>query len=244
MNLLDHMANIDRKVVEELLSPTAVSNIFTMAATSTIDAKQALPSHYTIPPEETRRLRAKLILEEALETIQALGFRVELRKYKQPSVYNSYTVDKSTVEFDPCYEPSMEDIIDGCCDLHYVEVGTLCACGVPDVPHMNHVNERNNAKFPHGIAVLDKDVPGKFGKPEGWEKPNHAKLAESLPYKPNFGLLGELLHKSVKATAPQPSNSISHSTDGTAEIEVPIEHREHGNVQSPPPSDQFIQRRF
>ncbi len=42
-------------------------------------ARQPLPEEPSIPSEEIRRLRAKLILEEALETIKALGFCCRLR---------------------------------------------------------------------------------------------------------------------------------------------------------------------
>ena len=42
------------------------------------NAGQAVPSAVTEPPAITRTLRAKLILEEALETIQALGITVRL----------------------------------------------------------------------------------------------------------------------------------------------------------------------
>ena len=41
-------------------------------------ANQETPSEVTIPDEETRILRAKLIVEEALETVRALGVDVQL----------------------------------------------------------------------------------------------------------------------------------------------------------------------
>ena len=39
---------------------------------------QETPEIATIPDEKTRILRAKLILEEALETVEALGVKVEI----------------------------------------------------------------------------------------------------------------------------------------------------------------------
>jgi len=39
---------------------------------------QDTPEIATIPDEKTRILRAKLILEEALETVEALGVKVEI----------------------------------------------------------------------------------------------------------------------------------------------------------------------
>jgi hypothetical protein len=40
-------------------------------------ANQEVPSRPTMPDEKTRRFRAKIILEEALETIKGLGFSVD-----------------------------------------------------------------------------------------------------------------------------------------------------------------------
>lgn len=163
--------HIERKTVEKRLSPTAVSNLFTMGVTATVDPRQALPEPYTVPPFETCKLRARLILEEALETIAALGVGVNV-PYVSNGKPDAITLRFDNLDFFPMGEPNLEEIIDGCCDLHYVEVGTLCACGVPDVPHMNIVNYANDAKFPGGKAVINPET-GKFGKPPGWKAPNH-----------------------------------------------------------------------
>lgn len=123
---------------------------------------------YTIPDEQTRLLRARLILEEALETISALGFTLA----SGPLVVRSLKVVTKDYSDYP-YSPNLEGIIDGCCDLIYVAVGTLWACGVPDVPHMEEVVRANDAKFPNGQGVAHPTVKGKFGKPEGWTPPDH-----------------------------------------------------------------------
>jgi hypothetical protein len=115
----DVVERMGKALNSPLLSPTALSNLYTMGATSQIDPRQQLPSHYTMPPQETRELRAKLILEEALETVEALGF--------EASFDNGYGGDTVAIEYlvlKANKEPNMEGIIDGCCDLHYVEVTT------------------------------------------------------------------------------------------------------------------------
>lgn len=125
--------------------------------TSRASGQRTVPgAPYTVPDEATRRLRAELILEEALETINALGFMVLDNKVR-----------------DSDREPDLEGIIDGCCDVHYVAVGTLWACGVPDVPHVEEVIRANDDKFPGGAGVPHPTVPGKFGKPPGWRGPDH-----------------------------------------------------------------------
>lgn len=110
-------------------------------------------------PEEGRKLRAKLILEEALETIHALGFRVvgdgELRSHG--------------LGF------NLIGTIDGCFDLRVVTTGTLSAFGIPDESGQRLVDENNLAKFGPGCTVRSD---GKLIKPpdhkapdlEGWLK--------------------------------------------------------------------------
>jgi len=126
---------------------------------------QAIPeTPYTMPDEETRRLRAKLIWEEAVETIDGLGFGC----LDMPSFDDLFT----TLRY-----PDLEATIDGCCDLNFVSVGTLRACGVPLEPHQAEVNRANEAKFPGGKPVPHPTIPGKFGKPEGWTGPDHYRVA-------------------------------------------------------------------
>lgn len=177
-----------------LLSDMALSNLYTMGATAAVDPRQAIPAPYTVPPEETRILRARLILEEALETIEGLGIRLVL----QSDGSNQYVIDSiSELEFEAWKEPDLDKIIDGCCDLNYVSIGTLCACGVSDRAHMNAVDTANNAKFPGGKAVANEH--GKFQKPPGWEAPNHEKVRKELPYIPHLGKVsGELLQAQAK----------------------------------------------
>ena len=126
-----------------------------------------VPLGVMLSPED-RRLRAKLIMEEALETIEGLGFDVKLDRAEDCG----YSLVESR-------SPDMEKIIDGCCDLEYVTIGTLNALSIPDIPHMQAVCKANEAKFPDGKGVPHPTIPGKYGKPEGWIPPNHAKVAAS-----------------------------------------------------------------
>lgn len=77
--------------------------------------KQATPDEPVIPDYKTRLLRSKLIMEEAIETVEALGFLVVC-----------------SVNTKEC-EPNMEKILDGLCDLDYVaRCGTAIACGLSE----------------------------------------------------------------------------------------------------------------
>lgn len=156
-----------------LLSSTALSNLYTMGCTAKVDPRQEIPAKpYTIPPEETRRLRARLILEEALETIEGLGFHVQVACEDEEKCIEDLPLTMKTAIFGHSKDgPNLEKIIDGCCDTKYVSVGTLVACGVCDEQHMEFVNRANNAKFPKGEAKVNEH--GKFQKPPGWEAPHH-----------------------------------------------------------------------
>ena len=89
---------------------------------------QETPSAPTIPSLEVRKLRAKLILEEALETIQGLG----ISAYVQDQDNEWDSIHDLHWEFQEVdrWEPSLDAIADGCEDLKVVTEGTLVACGL------------------------------------------------------------------------------------------------------------------
>lgn len=160
--------------------PTRVveSNLLTMGACAAAgDWRQAIPSEPKIPDENVLGLRAKLIFEEAMETIRGLGTRVFVPAPDGseveiiPSSDFCFVTDRNSVTTD------LEEIIDGCCDTIYVAVGTMLACGVDPDMHLDHVCDCNDAKFPEGKAII-RQSDGKFQKPEGWKAPDHARLME------------------------------------------------------------------
>lgn len=149
------------------LSSVMLSNLYTMEVASQADPRQNVPDTPGIPPEDVRLCRARLILEEAIETINALGFTLCAEGDFQDPCFD----DVDDFDFKPDRIPSLEDIIDGCCDSIYVCTGTLASCGVPDMPHLEEVCRANNAKFPGGKVIVNND--GKFLKPVGWTPPDH-----------------------------------------------------------------------
>jgi len=127
-------------------------------------AGQEVPTKPMIPDEETRKLRASLILEESLETIKALGFL--------PKVANS-TVYIESVKFESAFEPNMIEVADGCADVKVVTTGTLTAFGIDDNELQDVVDENNLAKFgPGGHRRED----GKWMKPPDHQPPNIEKV--------------------------------------------------------------------
>lgn len=163
--------------MKHLIDDTMVSNLYTMGVAAVYDKRQAVPDKPSMPNAEVRVLRAKLIMEEAWETVKALG--VVIQSTADDLIDTSAEISFNDLGFyasddNPrCdfFEPNMEEAIDGCCDLIYVAVGTLAAMGVPNKKHQDAVNRSNNAKFPGGKATFN--ASGKFQKPEGWKPPDH-----------------------------------------------------------------------
>lgn len=167
--LLDSVGRVD-----EIISPTMVSNLFTMGASATVDARQEIPERPTIPNVDVRVLRARLVIEEALELLFAMGISISVRYPEQLKSEPISKLDDLLFLSDgkSAFQLDLDEIVDGACDLIYVAVGTLASCGIPDGPHMAEVCARNDAKFPQGKPIINTET-GKFLKPEGWTSPNH-----------------------------------------------------------------------
>jgi predicted HAD superfamily Cof-like phosphohydrolase len=120
-------------------------------------AGQAVPTKPGIPSLEVRRLRAKLILEEAMETIEALGFEVE------------QIAPGGELKLSEYGEPNLVEIVDGCADIIVVTTGTLSAHGVADEAILKAVDENNLGKFGPGSYRRED---GKWIKPAGHQPPD------------------------------------------------------------------------
>jgi len=97
---------------------------------------QETPDKPCIPSLEVRKLRAKLILEEAMETIHALGFFISFIGKKDGYQWNYVpafdTYDFTSRDSYVDNKISLAEIADGCEDLKVVTEGTLVACGLID----------------------------------------------------------------------------------------------------------------
>lgn len=107
-----------------------------------------------------RMLRARLIMEEAVETSCALVGAVET-----DSLYDEFrdeVVSKRGAD-----SGELDDIADGCVDLQVVASGTLLVAGIYDDPLIDEVMRANMAKVGGG-----RDENQKFRKPPGWTPPD------------------------------------------------------------------------
>ena len=112
----------------------------------------------TVPNPTVAKLRASLILEECLETIEALGFEVKF------SNFDGELYLKSTSK-----KPDLVEIADGIADISVVSHGTAIACGIDMIPIIDLVDKSNLAKFEQGGYKRDD---GKWVKPPHWIPPD------------------------------------------------------------------------
>jgi predicted HAD superfamily Cof-like phosphohydrolase len=142
-------------------------------------AKQDTPENPIMPDLKTRKLRAALILEEVLETIEGLGLKVvieldedkvngllqELDEYEVAEV----SVKKKKFTLVESGKPNLKDIADGIADISVVSIGTLVACGVTDKGLLEMVDQNNLEKFGPGHSYRED---GKLIKPKGHKPPD------------------------------------------------------------------------
>jgi predicted HAD superfamily Cof-like phosphohydrolase len=138
-----------------------------------IKARQEVPAVPIEPSAAVRLLRAKLIFEEAVETIRALGVVLYV-----PAAGADMHTNVDCAEFEIAPIPfNMIEVIDGCCDLTVVTTGTLSACGIPDEPFQHLVDDNNLAKFGPGHSWRED---GKLIKPPNHQSPDIAGLLHTL----------------------------------------------------------------
>lgn len=132
---------------------------------------------------EGRLLRAKLIMEEAVETAAALGFEVkaEIADPLQPQWGQDGPDGDIKANFSRYYDEfNLLDFIDGLCDLTYVTMGGAVNVPVNLERHFEEVHRANMDKT-KGKSFRDD---GKVLKPEGWVPPDHQRVLAL------YGLIG------------------------------------------------------
>ena len=128
-------------------------------------AGQVIPDTIGVPDEKTRILRAKLIMEEALETIRGLGVNIVSTSGLIINI-DEFKGGKFTFCKDDFHDPNLKEIVDGCLDLRVVTTGALIACGVPDIEDLQECVDVNN------ITKFRKDKDGHLREDGKWVKPS------------------------------------------------------------------------
>lgn len=132
-------------------------------------AGQEVPTTPCVPPYANLYLRGKLILEETLETLSALGLSLRISTATDPArvacLLDNRGGDTLNVGLFGTHNPDLIQIADGCADISVVTIGTLSACGISDRDLLVTVDINNLQKFGPGGH---RNADGKWVKP-----PNH-----------------------------------------------------------------------
>lgn len=116
---------------------------------------QAVPDTPSIPPQETRCLRARLLLEEVLEYIAAAGLAVHLETERGP-----VAITMSSLQIVPQGSPDLVAMTDALADISVVTTGAFAAQGTRMAPVLECVDANNLMKVSRGRL----DASGKFIK--------------------------------------------------------------------------------
>ena len=142
---------------------------------------QAAPNSPTIPKLEIRSLRARLVIEEALELIEAMNIAIHVK------IEVNDALDRTRLRFnmldfrvlDPFpfdfADKVLSNVAKEAADLSVVTTGTLLAYGIKDTELLEIVDNSNIAKFGPGWY---RDEYGKIIKPTDWKKPDIASILD------------------------------------------------------------------
>jgi predicted HAD superfamily Cof-like phosphohydrolase len=153
-------------------------------------AGQDTPPLPCIPDAAVRVLRAKLIFEEAMETIRALGVTIRTFAHRDEVSH----ADPGSFSYSAEGECNITEVADGCADIAVVTTGTLSAFGIPDVHLQEKIDRSNLAKFGPGGYRRDD---GKWIKPPDWQAPDILGLLIRMgfdpenPYREQFNAPGQ-----------------------------------------------------
>lgn len=124
-----------------------------------------------LPDEATRLLRARLILEEALETI-VKGLGVDVICDMGDSRVRVASIHDLRLEIGG--PGDIVELADGTADLKVVTYGTDNACGIPCNAVFKEVMRSNMSKAPGG--KVNRDAFGKVVKPDSYSPANVRKV--------------------------------------------------------------------
>lgn len=124
------------------------------------EAGQEIPDVVSVPSEDVRRLRARMTLEEALETIEALGFTLKLGDVEIKDQGKDLELVATTETLD-AYKIAKE-----CLDCHVIATGTLLSMGIPLTEDLLLEVDTNN------LVKFRKDKDGHLREDGKWVKPS------------------------------------------------------------------------
>ena len=139
-------------------------------------------------PAAARELHSRLILEEALETIAAMGVEV--------ATMEGLAVDMDSITFQAGDYQDLVEIADGLADLQYVTNGAATAFGIDLQKVHNEVQRSNMSKFIDGHRADN----GKWIKGPSYSPADVKTVLEDQPPL-TFVSVNKALHEAFKEAA-------------------------------------------
>ena len=118
-----------------------------------------------MPNENTRMLRARLVLEEAVEFVESLGCRVAIKSMVDSKDDTILSRENITAHIDPELEPDLVEAADAIADILVVTYGAAASLGIPSKEVLDEVNRSNNTKV-WSDGKIHKREDGKVLKPD------------------------------------------------------------------------------
>lgn len=142
-------------------------------------AGQELPLNPTVPSHDVLLLRARLMLEEVFETVDAMGIKIYMSLY-EAVLQNGQGKEMVEITFNLVQPQVVKlcdiiEVADGCADISVVTTGTLSAFGMHDKALLEEVDNNNLKKFGPGGY---RDAGGKWIKPRDHKPPDIKRILE------------------------------------------------------------------
>jgi len=177
----------------------------------------------TIPPENERALWARLILEEAIEAINALGFNIH-QEVELFGASDSFEVGISglrdgTLDLSSAGDVDLSEIAKECADLSVVAMLPLSSCGIAARPILEAVDQNNFEKADTGST---DPKTGKFVKHPDHPKPDIEEILRFLASKDTRSFEEQLRDEMVNVVEPEITKLVDDIFRGGSEPLVQV----------------------
>ena len=149
---------------------TRAPDTLAIADFMTANGQTVRPTPTSDITHEERLLRARLVLEEAIELADALGVIITLPEGSD-GILRAKTFETHLDEF---AEVDLVEALDAIVDITYVNKGTASTLGLNPDSAFEAVHFSNMAKVGPDELVVRDPKTGKILKPEGWVPPTQA----------------------------------------------------------------------
>lgn len=153
-------------------------------------AKQEVKTVPSVPSDAVVILRAKLLIEECIETLRSLGVSLQYKLGLTLAEDKKFLLEidlsklnyKKDVEYIKTAPTDIVGVADGAADISVVNIGMLSAFGIKDKALLEEVDANNLAKFGEGHSFRED---GKLIKPPNHRPPNIVDVLKKQGYSPN-----------------------------------------------------------